>query len=114
MSVLYITSAVVGVIGIVIGLAMQHINGILDAWWKLSSIFSGGMLGLFLLSLVVRKPSKVGSIIAVIAGLCVIAYMSLPIFKSPIHTYLTIVFGTTMIFIVGFVLTKLLSKKTEK
>ena len=93
---------------------MQHIDGILDAWWKLSSIFSGGMLGLFLLSLVVRKPSKVGSVIAVAAGLCVIAYMSLPVFKSPIHTYLTIVFGTTMIFVVGFVFTKLLSQKSTK
>lgn len=114
MTVLYLASAVVGIVGILIGLAMQHIDGILDAWWKLSSIFSGGMLGLFLLSLVVRKPSKVGSVIAVVAGLCVIAYMSLPVFKSPIHTYLTIVFGTTMIFVVGFVFTKLLSQKSTK
>ena len=68
------------------------------------------MLGLFLLSLVTRKPSRVGSVIAVALGLCVIAYMSLPVFHSPFHTYLTVVFGTTTIFVVGFVLTKLIKK----
>ncbi len=107
MKVLYMSSAVVGVLGIVVGLAMMKVNGILDAWWKLASIFSGGMLGLFLLSLVCRNVNKAAAVIAVIVGLLVIAYMSLPVFKSPIHTYLTIVFGTTAIFLVGFILTKL-------
>ena len=114
MRVLYLASAVVGVVGILIGLAMMSINGVLDAWWKLSSIFSGGMLGLFLLSLVCRKPNRVAAIIAVVLGLCVIAWMSLPVFKSPIHTYLTIVFGTTTIFLVGFVLTKLIKPKKDE
>ncbi|MGN0189732.1 MAG: sodium:solute symporter [Candidatus Cryptobacteroides sp.] len=110
MKVLYSTSFLVGVAGILIGLAMQHIDGILDAWWKLSSIFSGGMLGLFLLALVTRTPSRVGTIIAVVTGLLIIAYMSLPVFHCELHTYLTIVFGTTAIFVVGFLLTKILNK----
>ena len=56
-----------------------------------------------------------------VVGLLVIAWMSLSPFinegqpfyefRSPLHTYLTIVFGTTAIFVVGFVLTKLLKKK---
>ena len=108
MKVLYLASAVVGAIGILVGLAMQKIDGVLDAWWKLSSIFSGGMLGLFLLALVCRKPNRLAAIIAVVVGLAVITWMSLPAFGSPIHTYLTIVFGTTAIFLVGFVLSKLL------
>lgn len=106
MKVLYITSAAVGLAGILIGLAMQHIDGVLDAWWKLSSIFSGGMLGLFLLALVCRKPGRTGSVIAVILGLGVIAWMSLPVFHSPVHTYLTIVFGTATIFLTGLLLTQ--------
>lgn len=114
MRVLYTASAVVGVVGILIGLAMMSINGVLDAWWKLSSIFSGGMLGLFLLSLVCRKPNRIAAIIAVVLGLCVIAWMSLPVFHSPIHTYLTIVFGTTTIFLVGFVLSKLFKGKKDE
>ena len=107
MKVLYLTSAVVGLLGIGVGLAMMRVDGILEAWWKLASIFSGGMLGLFLLSLVTKKISRTAAIIGVVVGLMVIAYMSLPVFKSPIHTYLTIVFGTSAIFVVGFVLTKL-------
>ena len=107
MPVLYIASAVVGIVGILIGLAMMKIDGVLDAWWKLSSIFSGGMLGLFLLALVCRKVSRPAAVIAVILGLLVIAYMSLPVFKSPFHTYLTIVFGTTTIILAGFILTRL-------
>lgn len=112
MRVLYAASAAVGLAGILIGLAMQRIDGVLDAWWKLSSIFSGGMLGLFLLALVCRKPARMAAIAAVAAGLAVITWMSLPVFGSPIHTYLTIVFGTTTIFLTGFVLTRVL--KTDK
>ena len=111
MRVLYLSSAAVGAIGILIGLAMQRIDGVLDAWWKLSSIFSGGMLGLFLLALVCKKPDRTAAVIGVILGLLVIAWMSLPVFNSPIHTYLTIVFGTTTIFLAGFLLTSLKKKQ---
>ena len=121
MSVLYLASFVVGGLGIVMGLLMMHIDGVLDAWWKLASIFSGGMLGLFLLTLVCKSVRKAHGIAAVIVGLLVIAWMSLSPFinegqpfyefRSPLHTYLTIVFGTTAIFLVGFILTKFSKKK---
>ena len=113
MRVLYMTSAVVGIVGILIGLAMMKIDGILDAWWKLSSIFSGGMLGLLLLGLACRSIRHSNAIVAVIAGLLVIIYMSIPVFGSPFHTYLTIVFGTTVIFLVGFILSRIFKVKEE-
>ena len=105
MTVLYIASAAVGVIGIVVGLMMMQIDGILDAWWKLASIFSGGMLGLFLLGVVCHTVKREYAVIAVVVGLAVIAWMS---FWAPLHTYLTIVLGTMAIFLTGFVLTKLI------
>jgi SSS family solute:Na+ symporter len=108
-------------LGVVMGLMMMHIDGILDAWWKLASIFSGGMLGLFLLGVVCRNVKRVHAVVAVILGLLVIAWMSLsPLinegspfycFRSSLHTYLTIVFGTVVIFLTGFLLTKF-AKKT--
>jgi transporter, SSS family len=123
MKVLYITSFVVGVIGILMGLLMMRIDGILDAWWKLASIFSGGMLGLFLLALVRKDVKRSAAIIAVILGLLVIAWMSLsPLinegspfycFRSQLHTYLTIVLGTTVIFGVGFLLSLIPGKKNK-
>jgi len=116
MRVLYLTSLVVGVFGIVMGLLMMRIDGVLDAWWKLASIFSGGMLGLFLLGVVCRSVRRVHAVTAVVLGLLVIAWMSLsPLinegspfycFHSSLHTYLTIVLGTTVIFLTGFLLTK--------
>ena len=120
MRVLYTASFIVGALGIVIGLLMMRVDGVLDAWWKLSSIFSGGILGLFLLSLACRRPNRAGAIAGVAVGLLVIAWMSLsPLinegspfyeFRSPFHTYLTIVFGTTAIFLTGFIITKLCNK----
>ena len=124
MKVLYTASFAVGALGVVMGLMMMHIDGVLDAWWKLASIFSGGMLGLFLLALACRKPNRVASILGVVVGLMVIAWMSLSPFinegapfyefRSPLHPYLTIVFGTTAIFVVGFVLTRLLGKNEKQ
>lgn len=124
MKVLYTASFAVGALGVVMGLMMMHIDGVLDAWWKLASIFSGGMLGLFLLALACRKPNRVASILGVVVGLMVIAWMSLSPFinegapfyefRSSLHTYLTIVFGTTAIFVVGFVLTRLLGKNEKQ
>lgn len=121
MQVLYVASFLVGMLGVVMGLMMMHIDGILDAWWKLASIFSGGMLGLFLLGVVCRNVKRVHAVVAVILGLLVIAWMSLsPLinegspfycFRSSLHTYLTIVFGTVVIFLTGFLLTKF-AKKT--
>lgn len=124
MQVLYGTSFVVGAFGIAMGLLMMHIDGVLDAWWKLASIFSGGMLGLFLLGVVCTKVRRAHAVAAVIVGLLVIAWMSLsPLinegspcyeFRSTLHTYLTIVFGTSAIFLVGFALTKFVKQPNNQ
>jgi SSS family solute:Na+ symporter len=67
------------------------------------------MLGLFLLGVFFKKKNVVGAIAGVIAGLSVIIWLSLSnLFLGPdalgnqFHTYLTIVLGTTTIFLVGF------------
>lgn len=123
MKVLYLTSALLGALGVIVGLAMIRVQGVLDAWWKLSSIFSGGMLGLFLLGFIVRKARNPQAITGVIIGILVIAWMSLSplipqesgwgMIRSPFHLNLTIVFGTTAIFLIGFLLTLLAKPKKE-
>lgn len=105
MAVLYVASAAVGALGVLVGILMMQIDGVLDAWWKLASIFSGGMLGLFLLGLVSHTIRRENVVIAVAVGLAVIAWMS---FLAPLHTYLTIVLGTMAIFLTGFVLSKII------
>ncbi len=123
MKVLYISSLFTGVAGTGIALSLIGVESALDAWWSLASIFSGGMLGLFLLGFISRKAGNPEAVIGVIAGVLVIAWMSLsPIifnegegiaFRSAFHTNLTIVFGTITIFFVGLMLTKLLNKQKQ-
>ncbi|MBQ9636654.1 MAG: sodium:solute symporter [Prevotella sp.] len=102
--VLRLSSLVIGLLGILISLALVNVDSILDSWWKLSSVFSGGMLGLFLLGFLSQKARHVDAAIGVICGVLVIAWISLG--DSGIHEYLAIVFGTIVIFLVGFVLAK--------
>lgn len=122
LQVLYTTSFLVSVIGIGIAIALINVESALDAWWKLASVFSGGMLGLFLLGAFVKNVSRKGAIVGVVAGLLCILWLSLsPLvfteglsktFASPFHGYLTIVIGTIVIFIIGF-LTSVAVKKKE-
>lgn len=121
MRVLHITSMITGIIGIIIALALVGVESVLDAWWALASIFSGGMLGLFLLGYISKKATRFNAVIAVIAGVLMITWMSLsPIcftgeklitFRSQFHANLTIVFGTVIIFLTGFILSNIIIRK---
>lgn len=117
--VLKVGSLIVGVLGFIVALALLNVDSILDAWWKLSSIFSGGMLGLFLLGYIARKARRVDAIIGTVCGVIVIGWISAAEFlhlpSSGIHEYLAIVLGTIVIFLIGFLLAHLChSKKVEK
>ena len=124
MKVLYISSMIFGSLGIIISLALVGVESVLDAWWSLASIFSGGMLGLFLLAFLSKKVRNIDAAIGVIIGVVVIVWMSLsPLyftegnllaFKSPFHSNLTIVIGTLVIFLVGFITMKFFSGKQAK
>jgi solute:Na+ symporter, SSS family len=124
MGVLYGSSLLFGLLGILIALAMIKVKSALDAWWMLASIFSGGMLGLFLLGYMAKKAKRVGAMIGVAAGVLVIFWMSLsPLyfnegawvqFRSPFHANLTIVIGTTVIFLVGFLASKGMHRKKSQ
>ena len=121
MTVLYLSSLAFGVIGTGVALLMIKVQSALDAWWTLASVFSGGMLGLFLLGYFVRNSSRVPAIIAVAVGLLAIVWLGLsPVylqegewkeFTSPFHSNLTIVIGTMVIFITGFLLTTIQKTK---
>ena len=112
MLVLYVSSFVFSILSISVAVAMINVKSALDAWWKLASIFSGGMLGLFLLGFMAPKIKSTAAIIGVVAGVLVIGWMSLSslipagsrllTIASPFHSYLSIVFGTLAIFITGF------------
>ena len=112
--VLKFSSGLIGVLGIIVAIGMLSVDNIIDAWWKLSSIFSGGMLGLFLLGYLAKKVHRIHAVIGVICGVMVIGWISLAehlqLPGPHIHEYLAIVFGTIIIFLVGFLLSLLIKR----
>lgn len=108
-AILRLSSVGVGVLGIIVAIAMLSVESIIDAWWTLSSIFSGGMLGLFLLGCIPRKINRIAALLGCICGIIVIAWISLAeMWNLPgihLHPYLAIVLGTCVIFLVGFLAT---------
>ena len=86
-------------------------KNILDIWWQLSGIFAGGMLGLFLLGLIVRKAGNAAAVTGVIIGVLAIFWLSsswVPAHLKPaLHANLTIVVGTLTIFLIGLGVSKL-------
>ncbi|MCD7937544.1 MAG: sodium:solute symporter [Tannerellaceae bacterium] len=112
MVILYSSSLLLGILGIGLGLAMMSVQSALDAWWSLAAIFSGGMLGLFLLGYLTKRVKNIHAAIGVICGVIVIAWMSLDK-NSIFHNYLTIVFGTIVIFTVGFLLSIIVKQRNK-
>ncbi|MFD2200208.1 sodium:solute symporter [Shivajiella indica] len=108
-SILRTASFAMGLASIGVALAFNGVLSALDAWWALASIFSGGILGLFLLGILTKIKSNLPPVLGVILGLIVIGWISLSDFfqslgflSLTIHKNLAIVLGTTAIFFVGF------------
>jgi len=114
MKILYITSLLLGISGIAIGLAMISVKSALDAWWSLAGIFSGGMLGLFLLGYIAKKAKNAGALIGTVCGVALISWITFS-GQTVFHNYMTVVLGTVTIFCTGLLISiffpKLLKNK---
>ncbi len=114
-----------GAVSTAVGLAMIGVGAGLDAWWQLAGLFSGGVLGLFLLGLVSRRADNAAGALGVIIGVLVITWMTLPalaaaiswplprLLRNPLHANMTIVVGTLTIFLVGLLVSRLRSPSLE-
>ncbi len=83
MRVLYTATLAMGTAGTGAAVAMIGIESVLDVWWKLSGIFAGGMLGLFLLGIIARHDvashrlaTTLVGLVAMLLGLAVILWMT--------------------------------------
>ena len=116
--VLYAATVGFGLLGMATGIAMIGVKSVLDAWWLLSGIFAGGLLGLFLLGIVSRQTRNPEALTATLIGLLVILWMtfsprlpeSYAFLRSPFHQNMIIVVGTLTIFLVGLLLTRIRRK----
>lgn len=109
MLVLYTATATMGILAIVAGIAMIGVKSILDLWWQLAGIFSGGMLGLFLLGMLSRTAGNFEAKLATVIGVIVILWMTFSsmipdefsVIRNPFHLNMVIVVGTLSIFLAG-------------
>jgi SSS family solute:Na+ symporter len=115
MTVLYIATASMGVFAIVAGIAMIGVKSILDLWWQLAGIFSGGMLGLFLLGIISRTAGNFEAKLATAIGIVVILWMTFSTMlpekfdavRNAFHLNMVIVIGTLTIFLAGTITARL-------
>jgi SSS family solute:Na+ symporter len=113
--VLRLSTFVFGVLSLVAALAMIEVKTVLDVWWKYAGIFSGGMVGLFLLGLISRRANNTGAIVGTAAGILAILWMTFspqwtaapPWLRSPFHDLLIMVIGTLTILTVGLLVSRL-------
>jgi SSS family solute:Na+ symporter len=113
--VLHISTIIWGIAGTGVGLLLMGVKSILDAWWQLSGIFAGGMLGLFLLGFISGKTKAPAAFIAVVIGIIIIAWMTFSPFipenlqylKIHLHTNMIVVIGTLSIFLTGIIITRI-------
>lgn len=118
MAVLRAGTLVWGLMGTGFALAMIGVQAALDAWWTLSSIFAGGMLGLFLLGMIARRAGNAAAATGVAVGVLVIVWMTfsprselLPeSLRSPFHSFMIIVVGTLSILLVGLLVSRFRSR----
>ncbi|HTE30627.1 MAG TPA: sodium:solute symporter [Chryseolinea sp.] len=112
--VLHISTAVMGVLAIITGIIMMGVKSILDLWWQLAGIFAGGMLGLFLLGMIVRKAGNEAAKLSTVIGVLVIMWMTLSTllpdnlesWRNPLHVNMVIVVGTLAIFLTGLLFSR--------
>lgn len=109
MKVLRVSTFGWSLLGTVAALLMIDVGNILDVWWKLSGIFGGGMLGLFLLGYFARRVKNAAAAVGTVLGILVIMWMTFSpaldsAWSSPFHSFLIPVIGTLSIFLVGLLL----------
>lgn len=114
MRVLHLSSLFWGALGIGCALLMIQAKGILDAYWILAGIFSGGMVGIFLLGFLSRRADSRAAIAGAVVGVLIIAWMTASMeklgvwpqswnaFRCPLNELMITVCGTAAILVVGF------------
>jgi SSS family solute:Na+ symporter len=108
------TTALIGVVATLASLIMINAKTALDVWWKISAIFGGGMLGLFLLAFLIKKIQSRDAAVATVVGVLFVAWATGSKvwftdsgFGFPLHTMMIGVCGTLLVVVVGALLARI-------
>jgi SSS family solute:Na+ symporter len=102
-------TAVIGVLATVASLVMIDAKSALDVWWKISAVFGGGMLGLFLCALFYRDMQPRQAMLATATGVLFVAWATVSStwfagagWDFPLHVMMIGVCGTLVVVVTGF------------
>lgn len=108
---LVLSSAGMGILSVCIALMFNGVESVLDTWWALASIFSGGVLGLFLVAFLFANIRKRTAYIAMLLGfLSIVIFTIIPLYESSkslsIHPNFIIIIGTCVTVLFAYFLRK--------
>ena len=108
-TVIRTATAIIGVLATAASLLMIDAKSALDVWWKLSAVFGGGMLGLFLCALFYRHMQPRQAMFATVVGVLFVAWATITStwftdtgWGFPLHVMMIGVCGTLVIVVTGF------------
>jgi SSS family solute:Na+ symporter len=96
-----------GLILFLVGLVARHVGSVLEAGLSIASILYGSLLGVFLLGLLTKRVQQTSAMIAMIAGLALMIYVSA---GTRIAFTWYVVIGTAATFLTGYVLSLFLKE----
>lgn len=114
-----------GIMGTVMALSLVRLTqSALDTWWTLSSVLGAGIVGLFLMGLLVPNLKSKAAAGVMTFGMVVIAWMTLSIadtwpqsldaFRSPFHKFLIIVVGPLAMILLGAIVAAVLKPPRDE
>jgi solute:Na+ symporter, SSS family len=96
-----------GTILFLVGLVARHVSSVLEAGLSIASVLYGSLLGVFLLGLLTKRVKQSAAMIAMVAGLLLMIYVS-----AATHIAFTwyVVIGTAATFSTGYVMSLFLKE----
>lgn len=94
------TTVAWGVVLFLVGLVARHVGSVLEAGLSIASVLYGSLLGVFLLGLLTRRVKEKAAMLAMLAGLLLMIYVSL---GTKIAFTWYVVIGTAGTFLTGYV-----------
>ena len=111
LNMIRLATGVIGTLATLASLQMINAKTALDVWWKISAIFGGGMLGLFLSAVLMPRLQSRQALIATLAGLVFVAWATASKlwfadsgWGFGLHTMMIGVIGTLLIIAVSYLL----------
>lgn len=103
--------ALAGLLGMVAALTMIKYKSVLDIWWHLAGIFSGGTLGLFLLGILSHRAARPEAMLGLVLAVLIILWAALTgkqggAFAFPLHSLMITVTASLAVFLTGILLSR--------